>query len=122
MYVRKKKNRSGSTSVVVVSKQSGRYKEVYIAGVSSNPVTIEALYQQGLSWVKRQTGIIAPDIFAQHEKEKFDQYNADYFFDNIENIMLNGTELILNQVFNLIGFDKIEDTEFRQLVISPDFE
>ena len=28
MYVRKKHNRSGSTSVVVVSKASGKYKEI----------------------------------------------------------------------------------------------
>jgi len=116
MYVRKKRNRSGSTSVVVVSKQSGRYKEVHVVGTSSVAVTIEELYQRGLSWIKQRTGL--PDIFVQYGKEKFDSDNAKYFLDNIENVLLNGTSLILNQVFKLIGFDRIKDHVFRQLVVS----
>ena len=119
MYVRKKKNRSGSTSVVVVSKQTGRYKELHVVGVSCNPVHIEELYQQGLTWIKSRTNLPnIPDIFAQHAKEKFEQDNIESFFNHIENILLNGCQLILNQVFRLIGFDTIKDNEFRQLVIS----
>jgi hypothetical protein len=89
MYVRRKKNRSGSTSVVVVSKQSGRYKEVHVVGTSSDTATIDSFYQQGLSWVNQRTGL--PDIFDQYEKEKFDRDNAEYFLGNIENVLLNGT-------------------------------
>jgi len=37
---------------------------------------------------------------------------------NIENILLNGVQLILNKVFKLTGFDAIEDGIFRQLVIA----
>jgi len=116
MYVRKKRNRSGSTSVVVVSKQSGRYKEVHVVGTSSEPSAIDAFYQQGLSWVYQK--IRLPDIFDQFEKEKFDRDNAEYFLGNIENVLLNGTILILNQVFKLTGFDRIEDPVLRQLVVS----
>ena len=36
MYVRKKHNRSGSTSVVVVSKASGNYKEIKSFGSSTS--------------------------------------------------------------------------------------
>ena len=57
-------------------------------------------------------------MFDQYAKEKFDRDNADYFLNNIENVLLNGTQLILNQVFRLIGFDVIADQEFRQLVLS----
>jgi hypothetical protein len=35
MFVRKKKNRSGSTSVVVVDKRGGCFREVKTIGVSS---------------------------------------------------------------------------------------
>ena len=114
--VRKKRHRSGNISVVVVSKQSGRYKEVHVVGTSSIPATIDELYQQGVLWISQRTGL--PDIFEQHEKEKSDRDNADYFLDNIENILLNGTALILNQVFRLTGFDEIQDQSFRQLVVS----
>ena len=113
------KNRSGSISVVVVSKQSGRYREVHIVGVSSNPVTIDELHRQGLLWIKEKTSLSdMPDIFEQHEKEKFERDTVDHFFNHIEHILLNGTQLILNHVFKLTGFDRIEDQEFRQLVIS----
>lgn len=37
---------------------------------------------------------------------------------NIENILLNGTQLILNQVFKLTGFDSIEDGILKHLVIA----
>lgn len=37
---------------------------------------------------------------------------------NIDNILLNGTELILNRVFDRIGFNRIEDEVFRKLVQS----
>ena len=116
MHVRRKKNRSGSTSVVVVSKQSGRYREVHVVGTSSDAATIDAFYQQGISWIKQKTGL--PDIFGQYEKQKFDRDNAAYFLGNIENVLLNGPILILDRVFKLIGFDRIGDRVFRQLVIS----
>ena len=32
---------------------------------------------------------------------------------NIDNILINGAELILNRVFDRIGFNKIEDGVFR---------
>jgi hypothetical protein len=37
---------------------------------------------------------------------------------NVENILLNGTQLILNEVFNLVGFDAIDDDILRHLVIA----
>ena len=37
---------------------------------------------------------------------------------NIDNILINGAELILNRVFDRIGFNKIEDDVFRKLVQS----
>ncbi|MDR0794643.1 MAG: IS1634 family transposase [Tannerella sp.] len=119
MHVRKKRNRSGSTSVVVVSKHSGRYKEVHVVGVSLNPSTIDELHRQGLLWIKQQTGLSdMPDIFKQYAQEKFEEESVDFFFNHIESILLNGTQLILQRVFGLIGFDRIDDPEFRQLVIS----
>jgi len=36
----------------------------------------------------------------------------------LTNILLNGVQLILNNVFKLTGFDQIEDAIFRQLVIA----
>ena len=38
--------------------------------------------------------------------------------NHVENILLNGTELILERVFNKVGFNQIEDNIFRKLVQS----
>lgn len=46
MYIRKKKNRSGTTSVVVFDKRNG-YRELHTVGVSSDPVEIERLCLKG---------------------------------------------------------------------------
>jgi len=43
---------------------------------------------------------------------------TDYLLDNIENILLNGTQLILNEVFKLVGFDAIDDDILKHLVIA----
>ena len=39
MFLRKKKNRSGTVSVVVVDKSQGRFKEIKTIGVSSSGYT-----------------------------------------------------------------------------------
>ncbi|MDR0538776.1 MAG: hypothetical protein LBH04_12155 [Tannerellaceae bacterium] len=34
------------------------------------------------------------------------------------NILLNGTQLVLNHVFKMLGFDKIDDEILKHLVVS----
>lgn len=46
MFIRKKKNRSGSTSVVVIDKSRGFYKEVITIGVSKDEEEIAHYYEQ----------------------------------------------------------------------------
>lgn len=116
MFVRKKKNRSGSTSVVVVNKNGGKFAEVKTIGVSSNPDEIEELYRQGKKYISVQSG--ERDMFAEHNRQNEEKRVVDYLLNNIENILLNGTQLILNPVFELIGFDKINDDILKHLVVS----
>jgi len=116
VFVRNKRNRSGSVSVVVVSKQSGRYQELHVAGISSDPATIETYRQEAFLWIEQHSGM--SDMFIQYGNEQFERDSIDYFFNHIENILLNGPQLILHQVFKLIGFDRIADHVFKQLVIS----
>jgi transposase len=116
VFIREKRHRSGSISVVVVSKQSGRYREVHVVGVSSDPATLAKFHKQGQLWIKQKTGL--PDLFDNYTTEQLEQEQVEYFFNHIENILINGTLLILNQVFNLIGFNHVKDPIFRQLVVS----
>ena len=52
MYVRKKHNRSGTTSVVVVSKAIGKYKEIKSFGFSSSEEDIESLCNKATAWIR----------------------------------------------------------------------
>ena len=52
MYVRTKDNRSGSTSVVVVSKASGKYKEIKSFGSSTSEEEIGSLCDKAATWIR----------------------------------------------------------------------
>ena len=116
MFVRKKNNKSGTVSVVIVSKQSGAYREIHRVGTSSKEPELAKLVEEGKDWIRRQNTI--PDMFDQYDREKFERDSVEYFFNRIENILLNGTQLILNRVFSLTGFDKLNDAILKDLVIA----
>ena len=105
MFIRKKKNRSGTTSVVVVDKRGGSFRELKTIGVSSDDKEINTLYLQGKKWISDYCG--DSDMFAIAEKEQEEKQVTEYLLNNVENILLNGTQLILNEVFKLVGFDII---------------
>jgi transposase len=116
MYIRKKRNRSGSISIVVVDKSSGRYRELRTVGVGSDEKEIEALCLKGKKWISAHCGI--RDMFAIAEQEREERQVTEYLLNNVENILLNGTQLILNEVFRLVGFDAIDDNILKHLVIA----
>ncbi|MFA7138032.1 MAG: IS1634 family transposase [Bacteroidales bacterium] len=116
MFIRKKKNRSGTTSIVVVEKRKGIFREIKTVGVSRDEAEIEPLYQQGKQWISDYKG--EQDIFNIRDKNIEEQKVTEDLLSNIENILLNGVQLILNPLFRITGFDAIEDDIFRHLVIS----
>lgn len=116
MFVRKKKNPSGNVSVQIIDKSKGRYFVIKTIGSSADPLTIESLFVKGRQWINNHLG--EQDIFEVYDKEVEERQVAEYLLSNIENILLNGVQIILKEVFKLTGFDAIEDTIFRQLVIA----
>jgi transposase len=115
MFVRKRKNRSGSVSVVVVEKSNGKFKEVKKIGVSSVPSEIDNLYIQGKKWISKQK---ANDLFEEYHFQEEEIQVTEYLLSNIENILLNGTQLILDRVFNNTGLNKVKDEILKHLVIA----
>lgn len=121
MYIREKKNRSGSISIVVVEKIKGKYREVHTIGIAKNTDEISLFRQQGREWIRQYQLTHYPvlDLFGeQAQKAQQEREQVDFVIRHIDNILLNGCELILNRVFEGIGFDKIGDDIFRKLVIS----
>ena len=62
MFVRKKKNRSGTVSVVVADKSSGRFKELKTIGVSSDPDEIARLEVKARQWIDVYSGQLTLDF------------------------------------------------------------
>lgn len=116
MYVRKKRNRSGSTSVVIVDKSTGKIRYLKTIGTSSDEKEIEVFYQSGKKWISKQVGV--RNMFLEQQRKEEEKQVTEHLLSNIENILLNGSQLILNQVFKLIGFDTIDDEILKHLAIA----
>jgi hypothetical protein len=116
MYVRKKPNRSGSISVVVVEKKAGKVHYLKSLGVSSDESEIEELYLQGKRWISEQKG--ERDMFLEQARNQEEKEAVAVLLDKVENILLNGTQLVLNPVYDSIGFNAISDVVLRHLVVS----
>lgn len=114
MFLRKKKNRSGTTSVVIVEKTHGKYKHVKTIGVSDDEKQLQKLEGEGRQWILEHSGRV--DIFINHQREEEERHFVDHLLSNIENILLNGSQLVLNRVYDSIGFNEIEDDELRHLI------
>jgi transposase len=116
MFIRKKKNPSGVISVQVIDKSRGTYRVLKTIGCSSKITIIDELCNQGEEWISRYTG--QQDMFQQAAKEQEEIQITEYLLSNIDNILINGTQLILDKVFRLIGFDQINDEILRYLVVA----
>ena len=111
MYIKRKKNRSGTTSIVVVDKSSGKYKELISVGTSANPEELKKIYKTAQQWIKDKAGLIEIDFNDHH-------LQTEKFLNQIEQLLINGTEILLSKIFNQIGFSSIQDDVFRHLVLS----
>lgn len=121
MFVRCKKNRSGTTSVVVADKSSGRFREVITIGVSDDVTEIAHLKERGREWIRQHRLSTEPelDLFIDESVSlEAERRKVNYVLQNVTNVSLNGVDLILSRVFRKAGFDAIDDEVFRHLVIS----
>jgi hypothetical protein len=116
MFIRRKPNRSGSTSVVVVEKRAGKTCYLKTIGVSSDAQEIEDLYFHGKKWIFEQKG--TRDMFLEQVRQKEERKVVENLLNKVENILLNGTQMILNPLFDNIGFNSIDDDILRHLVVS----
>ncbi len=115
MYVRKKKNKSGSVSVQIIDKKAG-YRVVETIGSAKGEEEIGRLYQEGLR-----------KIHSGHPGQQWlfpckspDELVIERFVKNLSNAHIRtiGPELIFGILFDRIGFNVIEDKMFRHLTIA----
>jgi len=113
MFVRKKRNTSGSTSIQIVSKAQSRYKVVKSIGCATTWREIEKLEhlaRQEMVEISKQAQLFE----SEHDKL------IDKVFDSLYNSSIRtvGPELIYGRIFDHIGYNQLNEELFRHLVIS----
>lgn len=113
MFVREKKNRSGSTSVQVISKIYGKYKVHKTIGSATTQQKIEELIFLAKQEIKNAAK--QRELFVSKEDSL-----ADSFFEALSNASIRtlGPEIIFGKIYDFIGFNQINEDMFRHLVIS----
>jgi transposase len=111
MYIRHKKNKSNTVSVQVIDKSTSKYKVVKSFGSSNDESELKRLNSEAENWIKSQKGLLEID---------FDNIDGlfEQFIGGIDSIFIAGIDLLLGQIFDSIGFNKIKDSLFKQLVLA----
>lgn len=116
MFVRKKLNKSGTTSVQVVSKANGRYRIIKSFGTSCEEGKIAALELRARQWAEEQE--FGLDLF---QPEGASEYDAIFEGIGQEQLRLVGPDLIYGRLFDKIGFRKVVTSDndlFKSLVVT----
>ena len=113
MFVRPKKNASGSVSIQIISKSIGKYKVVKTLGSATTRQEIERLTQLAEQEIERLSEPLS--LFSSQ-----DDILVDKVFESLHNssIQTVGPELVFGNIFDYIGFNQIGEDLFRHLVIS----
>ena len=117
MFVRKKRNRTGTISVVVVDKSHGGFKEVKNFGVVSSDEEADMLSMRAREWISAYGGQQVLD-FGRNDVQERELRDAERAFANIDSVFMNAPQMILNPIYDSIGFNRIPDEVLRHLVIA----
>ena len=84
-------------------------------GVVHTDAEADALCTQARKWIRRYGGQQAIDF----EGETFaSESDVDSLVNRIDGLSINGTQLILNRIYDGIGFNRIKDDVLRHLVVA----
>lgn len=113
MFLRKKKNKTGSISVQIISKSSGSYKVIKTIGCGYTEQEVEKLSFIAKQEIERLT----------HQKKLFVSEHdviVEQVFSELSNASIRtvGPELIFGKLYDHIGYNNIKEELFRHLVIS----
>jgi hypothetical protein len=113
MFVREKKNKSGSISVQIVSKEDGRLVVVETLGYVRTSAEVLQLKSKGEQRILEIQG-----------KRSLFMSDLDYGISNLISSLSNSTvqtigpELIFGQLYDAVGYNYVDNDMFRHLVIA----
>lgn len=116
MFVRKRKNKSGTTSVHIISKASGTYRLVKAVGSARDPNEIERLIRKAHDQLHLSHDHQLP-LFATLPPG---DATVENFLDGVANAHIHtiGPELIFGELFDRLGFNVILHKLFRHITIA----
>lgn len=113
MFVRKKKNKSGTTSIQIISKTRGKYRVIKTVGCARTTREEELMVLFANTELERLEG--NQPLFVEH-----DDLVVDSFVNSIANdhLQIIGPGLILGKIYDKIGYPKDGCPDyFRNLVL-----
>ena len=117
MFVHRKKHRSGHVSIIVMNKIGAKLCEMKNFGVAKNDEEEEKLCFEAQRWIRQYGGQLELD-FIDEEVKLQEQEEVKRVVSNIDSLLINGHRLILDQIYDSIGFNEISDEILRNLVIA----
>jgi transposase len=115
MFVRKKKNSSGSISVQILRKKKGRNLLVETMGCSNDEHEIEKLEYKAKNRIEELQPQKRLDLLTSKEEEVVFDYLQK---SQAPRVRMVGPERTLGKIFDKIGFGGIDEELFRHIVLS----
>jgi transposase len=113
MFVREVKNRSGSISIQIISKDRGRYRVIKTVGCGAERHNIECLKIIAHQEIERLQA--QPKLFRSEDDQLIEGVFSSLSNSSIRTV---GPELIFGRIYDYIGFGSVGEELFRHLVIS----
>ena len=115
MFIRKKRNKSGTVSVFVLSTTKARKQRLVKSFGSAYPndsAAMERLMQQATSFIQEMEGPSLPHIYEEEDV-------IDDFVNSLNNaqVQVAGPELVFGTLYDRIGYGSIRNGMFRNIVI-----
>ena len=114
MFVRKKKNKSGTVSIQIIDKSRRKYRVAHTVGFSSDPDEIAYLWRKAYAILPTLIGQSSINFQSDNTK------NLIQSFRDVQNdqVQVDGPEKVFGKIFDDIGFGEIKKDLFRHLVIT----
>jgi len=116
MFVRRKHNKSGTTSVQVVAKVNGKYRVQKSFGSTRDESTLASLEQKARQWADEHE--FGEELFISESAAEYDAMMSGI---GQHQLRLVGPDLIYGRLFDKIGFGAVrtsDDEIFKSLVVT----
>jgi hypothetical protein len=111
VFIRKIKSPNGKIYIQVIDKSSGKYKVLKSFGGSTDSSQLKSIIVSAKDWIDSRKSIPELDFSST-------DVFVEQFFNSITSMKRNGFDLLLGRIFDEIGFNKIKDEYFRELVLA----